>query len=84
MNKTIIPISLATLAVCVLAMCIFSSSQLAYARENSKRVAEGEFHQVIVRTDDKKYKIDGNYDVEINDDNTLAITKNDDASNTKT
>jgi hypothetical protein len=60
-----------------------SSPQLAYSKGDSKKGVHGGFAEAVVKTEGKKYNIDGNYDVAINDDNTLAITENRDARNTK-
>src|SRR5215213_790702 len=84
MNKIILQLSLVILVASVMTMGALSPSpQLAYSKGDSKKVVHGGFAQAIVKTDGKKYSIDGNYDVAINDDNTLAITQNGDARNTK-
>lgn len=59
-----------------------------YATGNDKRIADkktenGGLHQAIIKTDDEKYRVDADYDVAINDDDTYAITKNGDADDTK-
>ncbi len=84
MNKIILQLSLLVLVGSVMTMGALSSSpQLAYSKGDSKKGVHGGFAEAVVKTDGKKYNIDGNYDVAINDDNTLAITENRDASNTK-
>ena len=83
MNKIILQLSLVILVASVMTLGALSSTQLAYSKDDSKKVVHGGFAQAIVKTDGKKHNIDGNYDVAINDDNTLAITENADARNTK-
>ena len=84
MNKIILQLSLVILVASVVTMGALSSSpQLAYSKGDSKKGVHGGFAEAVVKTDGKKHSIDGNYDVAINDDNTLAITQNDDARNNK-
>jgi len=89
MKKIDIQLSIAALAVLVLSMGISSFSQEASAEGNNdkkvsdKRTVNGEFHQAVIKADDKKYRIDGDYDVGINDDNTYALTKNSEAKDIK-
>jgi hypothetical protein len=84
MNKIIMHFCLVVLVASVLTMGALSTSpQLAYSKGDSKKEVDGGFAQAIVKTDGKKYNIDGKYDVAINDDNTLAITENRDARDTK-
>ena len=84
MNKTILQLSLVILVASVVTMGALSSSpQVAYSKGDSKKAVHGGFAEAVVKTDGKKHNIDGNYDVAINDDNTLAITQNDDARNNK-
>src|SRR5215203_3617710 len=84
MYKIILQLSLVILVASVMTMGALSSSpQLAYSKGDTKKVVHGGFAEAVVKTDGKKYNIDGNYDVDINDDNTLAITENADARNTK-
>jgi hypothetical protein len=85
MNKIILQLSLVLLVASVVTMgALYSSSpQLAYSKGDSKKVVHGGFAEAVVKTDGKKYNIDGKYDVAINDDNTLAITVNRDARDTK-
>src|SRR5215213_10359321 len=84
MNKIILQLSLVMLVASVLTMGALSSSpQLAFSKGDSKKGVHGGFAEAIVKTDGKKYNIDGKYDVAINEDNTLAITENRDAKSTK-
>jgi hypothetical protein len=82
MNKIIMQLTLVVLVASVLTMGALSSTQLAYSKGDHKKVVHGGFAQAIVKTDGKKYNIDGRYDVAINDDNTLTITVNRDARDT--
>src|ERR687890_609905 len=84
MNKILLQLSLVMLVASVVILgALSSSTQLAYSKGDSKKGVHGGFAEAVVKTDGKKYNIDGNYDVAINDDNTLAITENRDARNTK-
>jgi hypothetical protein len=83
MNKIVVQLTLVVLVASVLTMGALSSPQLAYSKGDSKKEVHGGFAQAIVKTDGKKYNIDGRYDVAINDDNTLTITVNRDARDTK-
>ncbi len=88
-KKKSIELSIAALAVLVLSMGMSSVSQDAYATDNKdkkisdKETVDGEFHQAVIKTNDKKYKIDGDYDVQINDDDTYFVTKNSEARDIK-
>jgi hypothetical protein len=89
MKKIAIDLSIAALAVLVMSIGLSSLSQEAYAGDNKdkkisdKETVDGEFHQAVIKTDDKKYKIDGDYDVQINDDDTYFVTKNSEARDIK-
>lgn len=89
MKKITAELSFAALAVLVLSIGISSPTQEAYAGDsNNKKISDketvdGEFHQAVIKTDDKKYRIDGDYDVQINDDDTYFVTKNSEARDIK-
>ena len=89
MKKISIELSIVALAVLVLSIGISWGAQVAYAGDNNgkkisdKETVDGEFHQAVVKTDDKKYRIGGDYDVQINDDDTYFVTKNSDARDVK-
>ncbi len=96
MKKISVEISIAALAVLVLNIGVFSLSQVANATEEDgckivtdERTADRGFsHQAIIKTDDKKYRIDADYRVGINDEsldgcNTYGIIKFGDAKDAK-
>src|SRR5215212_5069373 len=85
MNKIFLRLSLVALIACVVTMGTLSfTSQLAYSTHvQSKKTLNGGFAEAVVKTGGKTYSLDGRYDVEINDDNTLAIKQNSEANNNK-
>jgi hypothetical protein len=96
MKKISAGISIAALAVLVLSIGMSSPPQEANATDEdgckkvtSERTADRGFsHQAVIKTDDKKYRIDADYRVGINDEssdgcNTYGIIKFDDAKDAK-